>query len=55
MYDVIYEIIGHEWVSTSSYNTTQQQYIYFGCICLICILTAVFIDLIYRVFRHFWR
>lgn len=55
MYDLIYNIIGHEWVSSSSYNSTQQQYLYMVCACLIIILTVVFIDGIYRVFRHFWR
>ena len=55
MYDVVYNIIGHVWESGTSYNSTQQQYIYFVCGCLIIIFSVVFIDLIYRVFRHFWR
>lgn len=54
MYDVIKEIIAHTW-DTSSYSSSEQQYIYYGCICLIIILTVVFVDLIYRIFRHFWR
>lgn len=53
MYDIIYEIIGHAW--DSSYGSTEQQYIYMACICVIIILTVYFIDLIFRVFRHFWR
>lgn len=54
MYDVIKSIIAHTW-DTSSYSSSEQQYIYFTCCCLIIILTVVFIDGIYRVFRHFWR
>lgn len=53
MYDVIYQIIGHAW--NSNYSSSEQQYIYYTCCCLIIILTVVFIDLLYRVFRHFWR
>lgn len=53
MYDVIYQIIGHVW--NSNYSSSEQQYIYYTCCCLIIILTVVFIDLLYRVFRHFWR
>lgn len=52
MYDVIYEIIGHPWIRDSY---SDQQYIYYTCCCLIIILTVVFIDMLYRVFRHFWR
>ena len=54
MFDVVRAIIDHVWESG---NTTSgdQQYIYFTCACLIIILTVVFIDGIYRVFRHFWR
>lgn len=54
MYDVIETIIGHVW-NTNNYNTTEQQLIYYICGACIIILTVVFIDLIYRVFRHFWR
>lgn len=55
MYDIIYQIIGHNFQSGTGYNTTEQQIYMYGCMCLIIILTVVFIDLIYRVFRHFWR
>lgn len=51
MYDVIERIISHNWTT----NASEQQYIYYTCCCLIIILTVVFIDGIYRVFRHFWR
>lgn len=54
MYDLIQQIISHTW-DTSSYSNTEQQLIYYIAGSLIIILTIVFIDLIYRVFRHFWR
>lgn len=52
MYDIIEEIMGHVW--QSNYGG-DQQYIYYIAGALIIVLTAVIIDLIYRVFRHFWR
>lgn len=54
MYDLIKQIIDHTWES-NNYNTTEQQYIYYICGVLIIVFVVVFIDLIYRVFRHFWR
>ncbi|MBQ9839099.1 MAG: hypothetical protein IJO56_06400 [Oscillospiraceae bacterium] len=50
MYDIIYEIIGHNWTTGDS----AQQYIFFVCAALIIILTVVFIDMVYQVFSHFW-
>ena len=47
MYDVIYNIIGHPNVS--------EDLVLSICGVLICVITAVFIDLFYRLFRHFWR
>lgn len=52
MYEIIRAIIDHSWVSQ---NAGDQQYIYYIAGALIIILTIVFIDLIYRVFSHFWR
>lgn len=52
MYDLINEIIGHTW--QSSY-TSDQQYIYYIAGALIILLTVVAVDLIYRLFVHFWR
>lgn len=52
MYNIISEIIDHLW--DSSYGG-EQQYIYYISGALIIILTVVTIDLIYRVFSHFWR
>lgn len=51
MYDIISQIINHSWTT----NTSEQQYIYQGCIIVIAVLLAVTVDLVYRVFRHFWR
>lgn len=51
MYDIISSIISHSYTSGDS----AQQYIYYICGALIVVLTAVFVDLIYRIFRHFWR
>lgn len=52
MYDIIKNIIDHTWVTQ---NAGDQQYIYYIVGALIIILSCVFIDLIYRVFRHFWH
>lgn len=52
MYEIIRNIIDHSWISQSA---GDQQYIYYIAGALIVILTVVFIDMIYRVFSHFWR
>lgn len=52
MYDIISEIINHNWVTQ---NSGEQQYIYYIAGALIVILTCVIIDLVYRIFGHFWR
>lgn len=52
MYDIVSSIINHFWLTQ---NAGEQQYIYYICGVLIPVLAAVFIDLIYRIFRHFWR
>lgn len=54
MFDVINGIIQHIW-DTDAWNNTEQQVIYYICGCLIVILTVTFIDLIYRIFSHFWN
>lgn len=51
MYDLIEGIIGHSWQSN---YTSDQQYIYYIAGAMIIILTVVFIDMVYRVFSHFW-
>lgn len=51
MYDIISQIIDHSYTTGSS----EQQYYYYTCCALIIILTVVFIDMVYRVFSHFWR
>lgn len=52
MYSVVENIINHNWINN---YTSDQQYIYYICGALVVILTCVFIDLIYRVFSHFWN
>ncbi len=54
MYDIIKNIIEHTW-DTSNYSSSEQQVIYYICGALIIIFTTVFIDLVYRVFSHFWN
>lgn len=51
MYDIIDSIIQHSWTTGSS----EQQYIYYTCAAIIVILVCVFVDLMYRIFSHFWR
>lgn len=52
MFDIIRDIISHTWESNYS---GDQNYIYYICGALIVIFSCVFIDLVYRVFSHFWR
>lgn len=52
MYDVIRQIIDHAWAST---NSGEQQYIYYIAGALIILITVVLIDMVYRIFSHFWR
>lgn len=54
MYDVIKSIIQHSW-DTNNYNNTEQQLVYYISGTVIVILLVVFVDLMYRLFRHFWR
>lgn len=51
MYDIIYGIIDHQWTT----GTSEQQYIYYICGVLIILTFCVLVDLIYRIFSHFWR
>lgn len=51
MYDLISQIIDHNWATGSS----EQQYIYYICGALIVIFVCVIIDLVQRIFSHFWR
>lgn len=52
MYDVVSNIIDHVWQSN---YTTDQQYIYYICGALIVLIMCSLIDLVYRIFGHFWR
>lgn len=51
MYDIIENLINHNWVT----GTSDQQYIYYICGALIILFTCVIIDMVYRVFSHFWK
>lgn len=52
MYDIIRNIIDHTWVTQGS---NDQQYIYYICGCLICVMTAVTMDGLYKLFTALWR
>ena len=52
MYDIIENIIDHSWITQ---NAGAQQYVYYICGALIIVFVVVVIDLIYRIFSHFWR
>lgn len=52
MYDLISNIINHEWISNYS---GEQQYIYYICCAMIPLLTVVFIDFIKDIFSGFFR
>jgi len=49
MYDLISQIIDHAWTTQDS----LQQYIVYTCCALIIVLTAVFIDMVVRIFFRF--
>lgn len=51
MYDLIYDLVDHAYVTGDS----AQQYIFYICGALIIVLTAVTLDMVYRVFSHFWN
>lgn len=50
MYNVINQIFSHVWVQ----NDSMQTYILYACSVVLPVLTVCIIDLVYRVFRHFW-
>ena len=52
MYNLISNIINHNWISQSA---GDQQYIYYICCALIPLLTVVFIDFIKDIFSGFFR
>lgn len=51
MYEIICNILG----LSIEVGSTAYDAVIFACLALIIILTAVFIDMIYRVFSHFWH
>lgn len=52
MYDIISNLIAHDWQSNYS---GEQQYVYAICGVLICVLAAVIFDNIFRLFRMLVR
>lgn len=52
MYDLISNIIDHSWINTGA---GEQSVVYYICGALIIMVVAVLIDLLYRLFSHFWR
>ena len=48
MYDLVNNLIEHEWVSNYA---GEQSYIYYICGTLICLLSVVVIDMVYRLMR----
>lgn len=50
MYAILENLIGY-----TGTNTNYYSYIMYGCIAIVCIFVACFTDMIYRIFRHFWR
>lgn len=52
MYDILMQIIGHSWVSNYS---GEQQYLFYGCLALILLLTVAFVDIIRTGFAQFMR
>lgn len=52
MYDVISDIINHNWVTQ---NAGEQQYVYYIVGAVIALLVVVFVDLIRDIFSGFFR
>lgn len=46
MYEIIKQIIDHTWISQ---YTQDQQYYYYISGALIIVLTAVFVDMVYKI------
>lgn len=52
MYDLISNIINHQYVSNYG---GEQQYIYYICCAMIPLLTVVFVDFVKDIFSGFFR
>lgn len=52
MYEIIEQIIGHEWVSNYS---GDQQYIYYIVGAVIALLVVIVVDIIRDIFCGFFR
>lgn len=51
MYDLIYNLIGHSYVQGDS----LQQYVMYITGAAILIITAMFFDVVIRLFSNFWK
>lgn len=51
MYDIISGIIDHSWNT----GTSEQQYVYVISGAILILVTVCVIDLVYRIFSHFWH
>lgn len=52
MYDIVSDIINHNWISQGA---GEQQYIYYIAGALIPLFAVVFIDIIRDIFSGFFR
>lgn len=52
MYDIVSNIIDHNWITQGA---GEQQYVYYICGALIVLFSVIFIDMIREIFRAFVR
>lgn len=50
MFDIIFDLIGFP----EGYSGLDPQLLLYVCGALAIILVCVFVDLLYRIFSHFW-
>lgn len=51
MYQLLLDIVNFD----GAVNTTLQNSLIYACTAIIIIGFVVLLDLLYRIFRHFWR
>lgn len=52
MYEIVDSILNRVWLSPIE---LEEQFVSFICGALIIIFFVVIVDLVYRVFSHFWK
>lgn len=52
MYDIISNIIDHNWITQ---NSGEQQYVYYIVGAIVCLLVVVIVDFIRDIFCGFFR